>query len=123
MVRIVCISDTHSRYHFTLPDGEILVHGGDFTLSGAENEVEKFIEYLKSLKNYRLKIFIAGNHDITVETEFYEKNWNRWHREKQDSQKIRQLLRDPTLATEYGIIYLEDQEFVDPQTGLKFYGR
>lgn len=123
MTRIVCISDTHSRYHFTLPDGNILVHAGDFSMTGEEKEVEKFLEYLKSLKNYRLKIFIAGNHDITVEQNFYEKNWKRWHSKKQDSQKVRQLLRDPTLATNYGIIYLEDEEFIDPQTGLKFYGR
>ena len=123
MTRIVCISDTHSRYNFELPAGDILVHGGDFFLTGELREVEKFFGFLKSLTNYRLKIFIAGNHDITVEPEFYEKNWQRWHSKKQDYQKVQQLLRDPTLATDYGIIYLEDQEFTDPQTGLKFYGR
>jgi hypothetical protein len=33
------------------------------------------------------------------------------------------LIRDPSLATDYGIVYLEEQEFIDQQTGLKFYGR
>lgn len=122
-VRIVCISDTHSRYHFNLPPGDILVHAGDFTLSGELKEVEKFIEWLKTLKNYRLKVIIAGNHDLTLETEFYEKTWQRWHREKQDYQRIKQLIRDPSLATDHGIIYLEQQQFVDDKTGLKFFGR
>jgi 3',5'-cyclic AMP phosphodiesterase CpdA len=122
--RIVCISDTHSRYHFALPAGDILVHAGDFSMTGEQTEIEKFIEWLKSLKQYRLKIVIAGNHDLTLEPEFYERTWERWHRrQKQDYKKIGTLIRDPSLATDYGIIYLEDQQFTDSQTGLKFYGR
>ena len=72
--RIVCISDTHSRYHFALPAGDILVHAGDFTLTGEQVEIEKFLACLKSLTQYRLKIIIAGNHDLTLEPDFYEKN-------------------------------------------------
>jgi predicted MPP superfamily phosphohydrolase len=122
--RIVCISDTHSRYHFTLPPGDILVHAGDFSMTGEQTEVEKFITWLKSLTQYRLKIIIAGNHDLTLEPEFYEKSWQRWHpRQKQDYQQIGRLIRDPSLAADYGIIYLEQQEFIDPQTGFKFFGR
>ncbi|CAF1342827.1 unnamed protein product [Rotaria sordida] len=123
MTRIVCISNTHSRYQFELPAGDILVHAGDFTLSGLQTEVENFIKWLKSLTQYRLKIIIAGNHDLTLEPEFYEQTWKQWHhREKQDYEKIGQLIRDPSLATDYGIIYLEQQEFIDQQTRLKFYG-
>ena len=122
--RIVCISDTHSRYQFTLPAGDILVHGGDFSMTGQQHEVEKFIEYLKSLKQFRLKIVIAGNHDMTLEPVYYENNWRRFHpRGKENYEHIGRLIRDPSLATDFGIIYLEDQEFIDPQTGLKFYGR
>lgn len=122
--RIVCISDTHSRYHFPLPAGDILVHGGDFSMTGQQIEIEKFIEWLKSLTQFRLKIIIAGNHDLTMEPEFYEKTWQRWHfRKKEDYEQIGRLIRDPALATDYGIIYLENQEFVDAKTGLKFYGR
>ncbi len=122
--RIVCISDTHSRYNFALPAGDILVHAGDFSMTGEQTEVENFIKWLKSLTQYRLKIIIAGNHDLTLEPEFYEKTWSRWHpNRKQDYDKIGRLIRDPSLATDYGIIYLEEQEFIDQQTGLKFYGR
>ncbi|CAF0789360.1 unnamed protein product [Adineta steineri] len=121
--RIVCISDTHSRYGFTLPAGDILVHAGDFSMTGEQSEIESFITCLKSLTQYRLKIFIAGNHDMTLQPAFYEKNWERWHRgRKQNYELINRLVRDPSLITNYGIIYLEDQEFVDKVTGLKFYG-
>jgi predicted MPP superfamily phosphohydrolase len=124
LTRLVCISDTHSRYHFALPAGDILIHAGDFSMSGERSEIEKFIQWLKSLTQFRLKIIIAGNHDLTLEPEFYEKTWQRWHpRQKQDPEQIGRLIRDPSLATDYGIIYLEEQEFIDPQTGLKFYGR
>ena len=33
-VRFVCTSDTHNqtdRYNFQVPDGDVLIHGGDFT--------------------------------------------------------------------------------------------
>ena len=93
-------------------------------MTGMQVEVEGFLAFLKSLKQYRLKVVIAGNHDLTIESEFYEKTWKRWHpRGKEDYEKIGRLMRDPSLATEHGIIYLEQQEFVDPQTGLKFFGR
>jgi predicted MPP superfamily phosphohydrolase len=122
--RIVCVSDTHARYHFTLPAGDILIHGGDFSMTGEQKDIEKFLEWLKSLTQFRLKIIIAGNHDLTLEPAFYEKTWKQWHpRQKEDYQQIGRLMRDPSLATNYGIIYLEDQEYIDPQTGLKFYGR
>jgi hypothetical protein len=122
--RIVCVSDTHSRYNFDLPPGDILVHGGDFSMTGLEIEVENFLKWLKSLTQYRLKIIIAGNHDLTLEPGFYEQSWKRWHfRGKEDYKKIGQLIRDPSLATDYGLVYLEEQEFIDQQTGLKFYGR
>ncbi len=122
--RIVCVSDTHARHHFALPAGDILVHAGDFSMTGEQTDIENFIKWLQSLTQYRLKIIIAGNHDLTLEPEFYEKSWQRWHpRKKQNYEQIGHLIRDPSLATDYGIIYLEQQEFIDPQTGLKFYGR
>ncbi|CAF1425344.1 unnamed protein product, partial [Rotaria sordida] len=123
MTRIVCISDTHSRYGFALPAGDILIHAGDFSMSGEQSEIENFITCLKSLTQYRLKVFVAGNHDVTLDPTFYKKNWERCHHDqKQNCELIRRLLRDPLLAINYGIIYLEEQQFVDNVTGLKFYG-
>ena len=121
--RCVCISDTHSSYEFSLPEGEILIHAGDISRTGKPEELEYFLQWLTTLKQYRLKIIIAGNHDVTMDEEYYEKTWNRFHREKYDSQQIQKMFRDPTLFTDYGIVYLQDETFVDPVTQLKFYGR
>nr|ACI90332.1 metallophosphoesterase domain containing 1-like protein [Philodina roseola] len=120
--RFVCVSDTHSSYEFSLPDGDILLHGGDFSRSGKSEEIETFLQWLKSLKQYRLKIIIAGNHDITLDEEYYQRTWNRFHHKKYDSAAIQRMFRDPKLKENYGIIYLQDESFVDPVTKLKFYG-
>jgi len=35
-VRIVCLSDTHGRHaRLSVPDGDILIHAGDFMAFGA----------------------------------------------------------------------------------------
>lgn len=34
MIRFVCISDTHTRDQFNVPDGDVLLHAGDFTNVG-----------------------------------------------------------------------------------------
>lgn len=46
--RFICISDTHNR-KFEVPDGDVLLHGGDLTAYGASNELRKAIDWLSSL--------------------------------------------------------------------------
>ncbi len=44
-IRFVCISDTHSHLEEILekiPDGDVLIHAGDFTRRGFLNEIEAF---------------------------------------------------------------------------------
>ncbi len=63
MTKIVCISDTHNFHNdVDVPDGDILVHAGDFTLTGTLNEVLDFNEWLGKL-DHNFKIIVAGNHD------------------------------------------------------------
>ncbi|XP_022111968.1 metallophosphoesterase MPPED2-like isoform X3 [Acanthaster planci] len=48
-VRFVCISDTHNqaaRLLPTIPDGDILIHAGDFTNIGRPREIKRFNEFL-----------------------------------------------------------------------------
>jgi len=49
-LRFVCISDTHARMEqhpgYVIPDGDVLLHAGDFTDIGLPHQVEKFNEYL-----------------------------------------------------------------------------
>lgn len=67
-MRIVAISDTHSRHgDMVLPAGEILVHAGDFTMSGGNREIEHFFEWFTRLPHPH-KVMIAGNHDRLFET-------------------------------------------------------
>lgn len=58
------LSDTHGKHHLlkNLPEADIIIHSGDITMSGEENEIMNFMEWFFGLP-YRYKIFIAGNHD------------------------------------------------------------
>ncbi|KAF8876847.1 Metallo-dependent phosphatase [Infundibulicybe gibba] len=108
--RFVCLSDSHSRT-FEVPDGDVLLHGGDLTNTGTLAEFRKTIEWLCSLPHKR-KIIIAGNHDLTLDSEWYDCNYVRWHsREgKQDFQSIMDLLKGPD-AVDAGLVYLQDEEY------------
>lgn len=62
--RILHLSDTHGLHRDLdrLPDADVIVHSGDFTMDGTENEVFDFIEWLSDLP-HTYKLFVAGNHD------------------------------------------------------------
>jgi 3',5'-cyclic AMP phosphodiesterase CpdA len=71
--RIVCISDTHamtSHIRKKLPDGDILIHAGDFTRCGHLAEVREFNEWLNS-QPHKHKIVIAGNHELSFDQSFH----------------------------------------------------
>ena len=43
VIRIVLISDTHNRHRtMQMPEGDILIHAGDFTNNGTEEEIREF---------------------------------------------------------------------------------
>lgn len=64
---ILHLSDTHSKHHelCNLPPADIIIHSGDISFAGSENEVMDFIEWFGGLP-YKYKIFIAGNHDFCL---------------------------------------------------------
>ena len=66
-LRLLHISDTHGvhRRLRDLPEADILVHSGDFTMSGSEAEALDFLEWLCDLP-YRHKVLVAGNHDACL---------------------------------------------------------
>ncbi|XP_028417628.1 metallophosphoesterase domain-containing protein 1-like isoform X2 [Dendronephthya gigantea] len=107
-VRVVCISDTHGRIIENVPEGDILIHAGDFTKRGKIEEVEKFNQFLGSL-NHPHKVVIAGNHDIG----FHEESAQRMHGKNfVPEAEVKAALTDCT--------YLQDSE-VDI-LGLRIYG-
>lgn len=60
---IVTISDTHNQHLFIdVPDGDIIIHAGDFSSRGMKYEIEAFVEWYGSLP-HTWKILIGGNHD------------------------------------------------------------
>lgn len=105
--RFVCISDTHTR-SFDVPDGDVLLHSGDLTNLGTLAEFRRTMEWLYSLP-HKVKIIIAGNHDLTLHTDWYEQSFQRWHGHigKQDLAPILKLLTGRR-ARKTGLVYLQD---------------
>lgn len=97
-MRLVCLSDTHGEQgRFMVPEGDVLIHAGDFSGLGTEREVHKFAKWLNGLP-HRWKIVVAGNHD-----RFFEKQ--------------------PEMARAYlepDVIYLQDSGC--EIEGLRFWG-
>jgi predicted MPP superfamily phosphohydrolase len=73
MKRIIThISDTHNKHkqlNGKLPGGDLLIHSGDVSSIGRKHEVEEFIKWFNGIDNYTNKVFIAGNHDLTFDSE------------------------------------------------------
>lgn len=66
-MRILHISDTHSKHQFltSLPEADVIVHTGDITFEGSFDKVFEFVKWFDSL-HYKYKVFIAGNHDFDL---------------------------------------------------------
>ena len=63
-MRLVCLSDTHgSHEQLEVPDGDVLLHAGDFTRGGTPEQVGAFATFLAGLP-HRHKVVVAGNHDF-----------------------------------------------------------
>ena len=58
------ISDTHGAHRRMgeLPEADVLVHSGDFSMTGTETEAIDFLNWFCDLP-HKHKIFICGNHD------------------------------------------------------------
>jgi Icc-related predicted phosphoesterase len=64
---IAAISDTHNKHNLlTIPEVDVLIHSGDITDNGTEEEMNNFINWFIA-QNVKHKIFIPGNHDKCLE--------------------------------------------------------
>ncbi|HTF04846.1 MAG TPA: metallophosphoesterase family protein [Bacteroidia bacterium] len=98
-MKIVAISDTHGQHRqITLPDGDVIIHAGDMTRQGTEEQVVDFLDWFSGLP-FPFKIFVAGNHDF-----FFE---------KESPEKIQSLLPE-------NVIYLNDSGI--EINGIKIWG-
>ena len=79
-VRFVCISDTHNKHDaLSLPDGDVLLHAGDFSGVGSPKEVAAFAQWFSSQEKFAHKIVIAGNHDVTFDVAGYVQSNRGFH--------------------------------------------
>lgn len=70
-MKLICIADTHNRHQeIPIPDGDILIHAGDFSGTGTKNECINFLTWFSS-QPHEHKIFIGGNHDFYLEKMYF----------------------------------------------------
>lgn len=63
-MRLVLIADTHGMHNrITVPDGDVLIHAGDLTMSGSRREYEPVAKWLNNQPHEHI-IIVAGNHDF-----------------------------------------------------------
>jgi Icc-related predicted phosphoesterase len=99
VLRLVCISDTHNQLEkVKIPEGDVLIHSGDFTMGGTLKEISKELLLFGKLP-HKYKICIAGNHDWLFELQ----------------PKIAQQI-----CLDNNIIYLENSSTIIET--IKFYG-
>lgn len=79
-MRLVLISDTHGMHQQlkNIPDGDVLIHSGDFTGYGDSYEVVAFNNWIGTLP-HKHKIVIAGNHDTCMEDNKNHKHFTNAH--------------------------------------------
>jgi len=66
-MKIIAISDTHEQHRdLVLPDGDVLVHAGDWTYKGAAPKIDDFLSWFAG-QPHKHKVFIAGNHELTLD--------------------------------------------------------
>ncbi|UPX12880.1 uncharacterized protein EKO05_0003415 [Ascochyta rabiei] len=121
--RIVCISDTHNNTP-KLPAGDVLIHAGDLTNQGSFDELERAVAWLEKT-DFEAKIVVAGNHEITLDEQFYEKKGARWKWPAPQSPRgCMKLLRESKTIT-----YLENESMTvclrkpaGPHTWFRVFG-
>jgi predicted phosphohydrolase len=68
-MRLVLLSDTHMLHgRLEIPDGDVVVHAGDFCSSGSFEEASRFATWFAALPHPH-KVIIAGNHDRCLEAD------------------------------------------------------
>lgn len=116
--RFCIISDTHNQspmsesfpyaYRRPLPPADILLHAGDLTMTG---RIEEYLEVFDVLAeaDAKLKIVIAGNHDITLDEDFYKEIGQTMfhHNRPENLSKVRDLWTGER-AKQAGIVYLDE---------------
>jgi predicted MPP superfamily phosphohydrolase len=66
-MKIVAISDTHQLHRDVIvPEGDVLIHCGDFTNQGTQGALADFLDWFIS-HPHQHKVFISGNHELGLD--------------------------------------------------------
>ena len=104
-MKIAVMSDTHNRHvEVDVPDADVVIHCGDFTMLGQTAEIISFANWFAGLP-HKHKIVVAGNHDRQFE---------------HNAGMAERWLDLASEDRENPIHYLRDSEIV--LEGVKFYG-
>lgn len=117
-LKIVSISDNHSKFipNKDMPEGDVLIHGGDHTMIGDPYHIAESLYWLKELKEdgvYKHIILIAGNHDFIFDPNPPRRTNGSFpiHTDPAYAEKM---------CKDYGLIYLNDSGTqID---GINFWG-
>ncbi|KAL5475503.1 hypothetical protein EMCRGX_G025325 [Ephydatia muelleri] len=115
--RFVCISDTHGHTSTLprIPDGDVLVHTGDFTKFSHSEDIEHFRSFLAETSHPH-KVLIAGNHDWAFDL----KNFDELHRKYSRRPKPDPHVLKDMIVSLPRVTYLEDSGTVI--NGIKIWG-
>ena len=117
--RFLIISDTHNAspsqtqhvaFREPLPKADVLLHCGDLTMIGHLHEYEKTLDMLGNI-DAELKLVIAGNHDISLDEEYYKRKGQYMHRLKGPDEQLPKLAREMWTgekARSVGVTYLDE---------------
>jgi Icc-related predicted phosphoesterase len=117
-MRIVHISDTHNKHpEIHVPECDVVCFTGDMGGRTNLHELTQFLIWFEKLPA-KVKIFIAGNHDIVMDKKWVQRKKNEGYLEgmlaNQAWHDARQLIEN------YNVKYLEETDYV--YEGIKFFG-
>jgi predicted phosphodiesterase len=127
-MRITHISDTHNKHNqltADLPGGDLIIHSGDISSIGRRSEIERFVRWFGNLP-YTYKVFIAGNHDLSFESESLYRKKEQYFTGTSDwdlpavDRKPEWLVNILSIGLSGGTFYLENQ-LIDIE-GVKIWG-
>jgi Icc-related predicted phosphoesterase len=103
-MKVVIISDTHDKLLKTLPEADVLIHCGDYSIFGEYEETKKFFDWFDS-QPAKHKIAIPGNHEVGICP----------FKSRDTRGKIMELIKSYDNIT----FLIDDHVVID---GVKFYG-
>jgi len=98
-------SDTTHAFREPLPKADVLLHCGDLTMVGGLDEYRRTLRMLSKV-DAELKLVIAGNHDLSLDKDYWENSRNR-HDDPDDHDKAVEIWKGDA-AKKAGVTYLEE---------------